>query len=441
MRVLNEQDYALLSDHVYGNEKTKRLELNNKGETTLNGITYEVIKQQSNPQNGYFGAIYRRVDTNELIVVHRGTDDAKDGKTDMLMLRDKYNRQFPDADKLTQQANKLAASDYPNTRIYQTGHSLGGTLAQMCGYKYSQQTQTYNAYGAAELIEMRGINNPHAYQLIINHRMGGDTVSSASPHLGREILYAKETAINELKANNYGNNNLNDNRVYLAMAATRKNHSISNFTDEGGMSVLSPHSQSRRLAQDNASLFEEFRRDVQKTAKESPDSFELLFDLTEKWISENRQYEPLGHENPSKYAENIPKSLNYSDMPAHAQELCRQCREHLVNYYHDNRIAYTEEQLDRTATALGVAGYANKMPAVQGVNITAEGQIFIGHETQNRVLTYASMDAAQAAVIPVADSIAQSKQMEIDLARAHEQRQQEILAYQQSPGISMGRSI
>ena len=131
----------------------------------------------------------------------------------------------------------------------------------------------------------------------------------------------------------------------------------------------------------------------------------------------------------------------FSDMPAHAQELCRQCREHLVNYYHDNRIAYTEEQLDRTATALGVAGYANKMPAVQGVNITAEGQIFIGHETQNRVLTYASMDAAQAAVIPVADSIAQSKQMEIDLARAHEQRQQEILAYQQSPGISMGRSI
>ena len=131
----------------------------------------------------------------------------------------------------------------------------------------------------------------------------------------------------------------------------------------------------------------------------------------------------------------------FSDMPANAQELCRQCREHLVNYYHDNRIAYTEEQLDRTATALGVAGYANKMPAVQGVNITAEGQIFIGHETQNRVLTYASMDAAQAAVIPVADSIAQSKQMEIDLARAHEQRQQEILAYQQSPGISMGRSI
>lgn len=95
MRVLNEQDYALLSWHVYGDDKGN-LKLNNDRQTTLNGIAYKVIKQQSNPQNGCFGAVYRRIDTNELIVVHRGTDDTGDGKTDMLMVRGKYNRRFPD---------------------------------------------------------------------------------------------------------------------------------------------------------------------------------------------------------------------------------------------------------------------------------------------------------------------------------------------------------
>lgn len=74
MRALNSQDFALLSDHIYGkkdkNDEVKLVFDNEKNkEITLNGIKYAVEKISDNPKNGYFGAIYRRLDTNELVVV------------------------------------------------------------------------------------------------------------------------------------------------------------------------------------------------------------------------------------------------------------------------------------------------------------------------------------------------------------------------------------
>ena len=82
-----------------------------------------------------FGAIYRRLDTNELIVVHRGTEfeTRQDREADLRMVKDHTNPQYNDTKILTQEAKKLKNGKYRNASIYQTGHSLGGTLAQLCG--------------------------------------------------------------------------------------------------------------------------------------------------------------------------------------------------------------------------------------------------------------------------------------------------------------------
>ncbi len=211
MRATNSQDLALLSDHVYGDKKSGKLITDTNGQITLNGVTYKVEAQHKNESNGYFGAIYRRVDTNEIIVVHRGTDDTKDAKTDMQMVRDHSNRQYKDAEALTKQAMDIAHKRNIH-RIYQTGHSLGGTLAQLCGNNYGQYTETFNAYGAADLKERR--HNPNANQFITNHQMGADVVAAAAPHIGKELFYTKPEDNRRLRDGGYGNGNPNDNSYF-----------------------------------------------------------------------------------------------------------------------------------------------------------------------------------------------------------------------------------
>lgn len=60
MRTLNSQDLALLSDHVYGNKGILVFD-DNQNRKTLNGITYEVIEQKENKENGYFGVVLKTV--------------------------------------------------------------------------------------------------------------------------------------------------------------------------------------------------------------------------------------------------------------------------------------------------------------------------------------------------------------------------------------------
>lgn len=156
MRTLNSQDFALLSDHIYGDKNGKlQFDKNKENEITLNGITYAIeTTPHENKTNGYFGAIYRRLDTNEIIVVHRGTEDKEDLKTDIDMARYHTNRQYADAKFLTEKAQAMA-KEFGGALIYQTGHSLGGTLAQLCGNNYGMRTETYNAYSAANLKDLK----------------------------------------------------------------------------------------------------------------------------------------------------------------------------------------------------------------------------------------------------------------------------------------------
>ena len=220
-----------------------------------------------NLKDGY--VLYRK-DTNELVVTHRGTWPEKNAKatdilTDLGMAVNQGNNQYPDAKKLTEIAISLTQTRYPGAVIHQSGHSLGGALAQLCGYNYGQQTETFNAYGAAKLNEKQPGKQSNA-KLITNHVRGIDPVSSASPHLGNVKYYLHEGEKVALYLHGFGRFNTSPNRTWsLAIVGAAASHGLDNFKN-GGLSA-----QSHSFASEHINLIKEFRiefeADVQKTGR------------------------------------------------------------------------------------------------------------------------------------------------------------------------------
>ena len=462
MRALNSQDFALLSDHVYGQKGKNGIALvydNNddqKREVTLNGITYKVERIRENAQNGYFGAIYRRKDTNELVVVHRGTEfgTRQDREADMRMVKDHTNPQYNDANILTQEAEKLKNGKYRNALIYQTGHSLGGALAQLCGSRYSQYTETFNAFGAAGLKEALPIN-PLADRLIVNHRMGGDYVSSASNHLGRSIFYTTPLEVSNLRKGGFGTHSTEDDKFFanagFRMPSSWDNlgsasdvytsHAVSNFTPEHGLSVLSPNSPARKLAEDNMAMIERFNNYVKEEVRKSPDKFERSINLADNFIADNqRQYSnPHEQQERPQYAhlhqqmDSAKSYPNIEDMPQYAQNIYHQGKECFVDFCRHENIPYREEDLDRIGMSMAAAGYAQGLRGVSLIDVDERTrEISIAHESPDLNEAVVNMD--KAAVTPTAESLNQIQQTAQKFEYETQQRQ---LAQSQSRGMSI----
>jgi len=457
MRALNSQDFALLSDHIYGKKDengVKRLVFDNEKnkEITLNGIKYAVERISDNPKNGYFGAIYRRLDTNELIVVHRGTEfeTRQDREADMRMVKDHTNPQYNDARALTEVANAMAKHN--GAKIYQTGHSLGGALAQLCGSRYNQRTETFNAFGAAGLKEALPIN-PLSDRLIVNHRMGGDYVSSASNHLGRSIFYTTSLEVSNLRKGGFGTHSTEDDKFFanagFRMPSSWDNlgsasdvytsHAVSNFTPEHGLSVLSPNSPARKLAEDNMAMIGRFNNYVKEEVRKSPDKFERSINLADKFIAENQQQylTPYEQQERPQYAhlyqqmDSAKSYPNIEDMPQYAQHIYHQGKECFVDFCRHETIHYREEDLDRIGMSMAAAGYAQGLRGVSLIDVDERTrEISIAHESPDLNEAVVNMD--KAAVTPTAKSLNQIQQTEQQFEYETQQRQ---LAQSQSRGM------
>lgn len=257
------QNYLATADLAYKNLKEGQ---HIRG---IDNVEYEVVKSL-HTKSGYDGYVLYRKDTNELVVTHRGTWPEKNAKatdilTDLGMAVNQGNNQYPDAKKLTEIAISLTQTRYPGAVIHQSGHSLGGALAQLCGYNYGQQTETFNAYGAAKLNEKQPGKQSNA-KLITNHVRGIDPVSSASPHLGNVKYYLHEGEKVALYLHGFGRFNTSPNRTWsLAIVGAAASHGLDNFKN-GGLSA-----QSHSFASEHINLIKEFRiefeADVQKTGR------------------------------------------------------------------------------------------------------------------------------------------------------------------------------
>ncbi|MEH6415829.1 hypothetical protein [Pseudomonas sp. CGJS7] len=209
------QQYANLAEQSYGDDRK-----GHEGQWLhpvqkvfeLEGVKYKALEYMDRP-SGYQGAIYQRIDTGEIVVAHRGTEGGRELKLDGLiadggMVAKGVNSQVKDALELTEHALKFAKSStakYGHTpEVTTTGHSLGGTLAQVTAHKYGLRGEAFNPYGAASL----NYGVPEGGHRFVNHVMAGCTVSAGSPQYGEVRVYAKPVEIASLAAGGYDNTSL-----------------------------------------------------------------------------------------------------------------------------------------------------------------------------------------------------------------------------------------
>lgn len=208
-------------------------------------------------------------------MAHRGTEQIwKDAViTDGAMVVARTNPQAEDAIALTQKAMDYATEygqrpgrQAPEVSV--TGHSLGGTLAQISAHHFDLPGETFNAYGSASLD--RRIPE-ESNERVTNHVMGADAVSAASPHYGTVRIYATEREIEVLSQSGYKDGWLHDlvtvDLPVVAAGRSLGSHSMHNFLPVDGegrpdTSVLDDPAASQ-LAKDHSRMIEDYRGDVE----------------------------------------------------------------------------------------------------------------------------------------------------------------------------------
>ncbi|TKA17079.1 DUF6792 domain-containing protein [Xanthomonas euvesicatoria] len=264
---ITSQQYAALSGDVY---KPPGETGSNSTPENIGGISYRRIEYVDSP-SGYQGIIYQRIDTNEIIVAHRGTEPERQPKEDVVyadggMLAVRHNNQALEAIELTRHALAYAqktSKDGALPEVTVTGHSLGGDLAQVTAHHYGLKGETFNAYGSVSLDRRIPEGGTH----VINHIMAGDAVSAASKHYGQVKIYAMPEEIAALQKAGYANNrSVLDDRNPLVAVELGDSHRMHNFlpVDTNGKpdrSVLEDP-KSQQLAQQYAPMIDKYRDDV-----------------------------------------------------------------------------------------------------------------------------------------------------------------------------------
>ena len=266
---ISTDQYAELSFHAYDDIPVGYWPNGNGPKIPpIKGIEYKILEHVSNPRTGYQGTIYQRKDTGEIVVAHRGTEspkkDLQDAITDADIVRHHHNQQVDDAIRLTQHAVALSEKDRKHPPVTVTGHSLGGTLAEITAHKFKLHGETFNPYGAAGL----DLHIPEGGTAVINHVLAGDAVSAASPHYGQVRIYATENDVATMQQAGYrtrSNQSLYTAGWQTALPLTQADHGIANFLthDEQGRphaSVL--NAQNLQRAHDHAEMIAHYRHDV-----------------------------------------------------------------------------------------------------------------------------------------------------------------------------------
>jgi hypothetical protein len=249
-------DYALLSQDSY-----KDHQLNDR--IPLGGINYLIVDHINDPRTGYQGTAYQRLDTGEIIIAHRGTEFDReplhDGGVDAGMVLAGVNAQTSDAMAFTKRVIEHAQQQSPPLHVSVTGHSLGGTLAEITASRYGLQGETFNAYGAAGLMQ----DIPEGGHQVIDHVRAGDVVSAGSRHFGEVRIYAAQQDIDRLSKSGYrDDSNLLSPRDLIG-AIDFSAHSIDNFVPHSetlGQSIINPESEARYRA--HHGMIDRYRSDV-----------------------------------------------------------------------------------------------------------------------------------------------------------------------------------
>jgi len=284
---LSSTDYALLAQDSYQDPVLNKPKI-------LGGATYEAIDVADNPRTGFQATAYRRVDTGEIVIAYRGTEFDRepihDGGVDAGMVLTGLNAQTPDSVAFTERVLERAKIDanlhHRPLQVTVTGHSLGGTLAEINAAKFGLKGETFNAYGAAGLLQ--GV--PAGGNQVIDHVRAGDIVSAASTHFGEVRIYAAQQDIDTLSKAGYRDDSGILSPRNPIKATDFDAHAIDNFVPDSkllGQSIISPESQARYRAHEG--MIDRYRDDVMDVRKVLSARWEVPKEIVEGAAA-------LGHE-------------------------------------------------------------------------------------------------------------------------------------------------
>ncbi len=180
------EDFLNLSSAVYGTPLPT---------VTVDGPggsqDWTFLVESGNPSDpGYYGAAYLNTQTNEIVIVNRGTNDLADLLTDMQMALDVSPDQLAAAEDFYSVVTAIAVADVNLPKVSITGHSLGGSLTQLLIARHANENingsgvfgQTFNAFGAKGLLNNLGL--PEGDYAVTNWVTPTDVVGNLASHIG-----------------------------------------------------------------------------------------------------------------------------------------------------------------------------------------------------------------------------------------------------------------
>lgn len=250
---LSAMDYAALAKDAY---QDRRHLVGTPKTIDVGGHQYYIRAAQSRP-SGFQAASYQEAKPPyAIIIAYRGTQGLHDALVDTVMVADKVNPQEADARAFTGLVLDYAKQHgIPTSEVAVTGHSLGGTLAEIEAWRFGLHGDTFNAYGAVDL----GYGVPQGGSSVTDYVEATDVVSAASRHFGQVVPLATHQDVALL-----GETSIFGSHVHAIEIAKQRGlsaHSIANFApDAGGTSILTPDDVAR--AQTNIQAIHSYRNNI-----------------------------------------------------------------------------------------------------------------------------------------------------------------------------------
>lgn len=121
-----------------------------------------------------------------IVISMKGTKEARDWGSNIPMHLRILPEQYSEAQKFYEQTKK----DFPNQRIVFTGHSLGGSLAQLMANNTGHEAVTFNAFGVGKILE----KNKETAQNIRNYGNIHDKVFTLNldNHIGETYIISSQ---------------------------------------------------------------------------------------------------------------------------------------------------------------------------------------------------------------------------------------------------------
>lgn len=183
------KDTALISRDVYNDEQKE-----------ING--YKPVDKLEDPETGLRVVAYQK--KNDIIIAYCGTNDEKDFVSDAQMAMNEVPEQYEKANQFYLDT----VTKNPNASVILTGHSLGGSLAQLVASRHRETSAvTFNAFGIKSILKNPETKAKDYFQdnkNSFNYIVMGDPVSNSTQHVGTTTRMQK-TALNNHSIANYIN--------------------------------------------------------------------------------------------------------------------------------------------------------------------------------------------------------------------------------------------